>query len=138
MVAPAGALAFQLPSSNHATIRTLIYEISHDAVWTERMHSARKALTMENPAFYYDVLVHHARSLDIWETEYNHVMESKGAIIDWIASTGLRPFLAALDNANERQAFLIQLQHRVAETYQFRADGKVLFPFRRTFVIAYR
>ena len=93
---------------------------------------------MEDPSFYYDALVANVTSLDIWETEYNHVMDSKDSIVDWIASTGLRPFLAALDDDNERNAFLTELHRRVSVAYESRADGKVLYPFRRTFVIAYR
>lgn len=138
MIAPGGALAFQIPSSTYATVRNLIHEISRDSAWTERMDGPRNALTMEPPSFYYDVLVANATSLDIWETEYDHVMESKGSIVDWIASTGLRPFLAALDDDHERNAFLTELHRRVSLAYESRADGKVLYPFRRTFVIAYR
>lgn len=138
MVAPGGALAFQIPSSTYATVRTLIHDISHDSAWTERMNGPRNALTMENPSFYYDALVAKATSLDVWETEYNHVMDSKESIVDWIASTGLRPFLAALDTKTERNDFLTELHRRVSFAYELRADGKVLYPFRRTFVIAYR
>lgn len=137
-VAAGGALAFQIPSSTFAAVRTHIHEISHNPAWTKRMEIPRSALTMQPPSFYYDVLVDQASTLDIWETEYQHVMESKASIIDWIASTGLRPFLAALDSENERNSFLKELSHRVDESYETRADGRVLFPFRRTFVIAYR
>jgi trans-aconitate 2-methyltransferase len=138
MVAPGGALAFQIPSGTFATVRTLIHEISRDAVWTDRMSGPRNALTMEPPSFYYDVLCGDATRLDIWETEYQHVMESTTAIVDWMSSTGLRPFLAALENEAERNSFLSELQRRVSREYETRADGRVLFPFRRTFVIAYR
>lgn len=138
MVASGGALALQIPSSTYAEVRTLIHEISHDPVWSDRLETPRNVLTMESPSFYYDVLVAAASELDIWETEYSHVMDSQDSIIDWIASTGLRPFLAALDNESERDAFLRQLRHRVSDAYDSRVDGKVLFPFRRTFVIAYR
>jgi trans-aconitate 2-methyltransferase len=137
-VAPGGALAIQIPSSTFATVRKLIHEISHEPAWNERMVGPRSALTMESPEFYYDALAASATSLDIWETEYHHVLDSKAAIVDWIASTGLRPFLAALADAFERDAFLAELHRRVASAYELRADGKVLFPFRRTFVIAYR
>jgi len=137
-VAPGGALAFQIPSSTYARVRTLIHEISRDSAWTERMDTPRSALTMESPAFYYDALASEATRLDIWESEYNHVMDSGDAIVDWIASTGLRPFLAALDTEIERNDFLTELQRRVSMAYKSRTDGKVLFPFRRTFVIAYR
>lgn len=137
-VAPRGALAFQIPSATFATIRTLIHEVSHDPAWTTRMGSARRALTMESPAFYYNVLAHQATRFDIWETEYQHLLPSKSAIIEWISSTGLRPFLAALELEQERHQFLSELHRRVEEGYELLNDGKSLFPFRRTFVIAYR
>jgi len=137
-VAPGGAFAAQIPSSTFAAVRTLIHEISHDPAWNQRMDVARNTLTMESPSFYYDALVGDAAKIDLWETEYNHVLESKAAIVDWIASTGLRPFLAALDDDGERTDFLGRLQERVNAAYESRIDGKVLFPFRRMFVIAYR
>lgn len=138
LVADGGALAFQIPSSTFVTVRKLIHEISLDAAWPDRLEPARKALTMKSPAFYYDSLVEQASGLDIWETEYCHVLDSQDAIIDWISSTGLRPFLEALDDEQERGQFLAELSTRVADAYETRVDGKVLFPFRRTFVIAWR
>lgn len=137
LVADGGALAFQIPSSTYATVRTHIHEISHDAVWNDRMEGPRTRLTMQPPAFYYDALVGNVEKLDIWETEYNHIMENSAAIVDWISSTGLRPFLDVL-NDDEKKAFVDELQQRVADSYPTRADGKVLYPFRRLFVIAYR
>lgn len=136
-VAPAGALAFQVPSDPYALVRTYIDEIADDPAWRERMAGPRSALTMEPPAVYYDALAESARSIDLWETEYHHVMESPRAIVDWISSTGLRPFLDALD-PDERVAFVRRLTARVEAGYPVRADGRVLFPFRRLFVIAYR
>lgn len=138
LVADGGALAFQIPSSTFVAVRKLIHEISFDSAWSDRMESARQALTMESTAFYYDSLVEHATGLDIWETEYCHVLESQDAIIDWISSTGLRPFLESLSDEQERARFLAELRGRVADEYETRIDGRVLFPFRRTFVIAGR
>lgn len=136
--AKGGALAFQIPSGTFAEVRTLIHEISQDARWNDRMTAAREALTMETPEFYYDALARDSASLDIWESEYHHVMESTDAIVDWISSTGLRPFVAALADEDERNAFVGELRRRVTEVYEVRQDGRVLFPFRRSFVIAYR
>jgi trans-aconitate 2-methyltransferase len=102
------------------------------------MDAPRTALTLEPPAFYYDTLAPEATALDIWETEYSHVMDSSDAIVDWIASTGLRPLLGALATQSERDRFRAELRDRVASAYPAQIDGKVLFPFRRTFVIAYR
>lgn len=133
-----GALAFQIPSSTYATVRELIFDISRKPEWNDRMSRPRSVLTMESPAFYYDALASDANSLDLWETEYMHVLESKPEIVDWIASTGLRPFLDALDTEMERNTFTSELLRRVDDAYDTRSDGRVLFPFRRTFVIAYR
>jgi trans-aconitate 2-methyltransferase len=138
MVASEGALAFQIPSGTYALVRTLIHDISREPRWSERMSAPRRELTMESPEFYYDALIGHASNLDIWETEYYHVLASKPAIVEWIASTGLRPFLAALETDTDRSAFVAELHRRVEDAYKSRVDGKVLFPFRRTFVIAYQ
>jgi len=78
------------------------------------------------------------RELDIWETEYGHVMDSPDAIVDWIASRGLRPFLATLDTDEERAEFVGELTKHVHQSYETRIDGKVQYPFRRKLVIAYR
>jgi trans-aconitate 2-methyltransferase len=137
-VADGGALAFQIPSRTYATVRVHILEISEDAAWHDRMTGPRTSLTMEYPPAYYDALAERAAELNIWETEYFHVMGSSDAIIDWMSSTGLRPFLAALADEREKQRFLSLLRARVADSYPPRVDGRVLFPFRRTFVIAYR
>ncbi len=136
-VAADGALAFQIPSPTYALVGTLIHEIAGDDAWAPRMSGPLAELTMESPNFYYDHLAPAARSVDLWETEYMHVMESPNAIVDWISSSGLRPFLRALGSDEERDAFVARLRQRVAESYETRSDGRVLFPFRRMFVVAY-
>ncbi|MCG8653060.1 MAG: methyltransferase domain-containing protein [Pirellulales bacterium] len=138
LVAGGGVLAFQIPSNVFALVRQHIHEIAADPAWNDRMDDARSALTMEPPSFYYDALVEHARTIDLWETEYFHVVENPESVVQWISGTGLRPFVDALESDEERQRFVGELKTRVARTYARRADGKVLFPFRRTFVIAYR
>jgi trans-aconitate 2-methyltransferase len=136
-VSAGGALAFQIPSVTFSRVGTLIHEVARDGAWAARMAGPLAELTMESPAFYYDRLAPVARSIDAWETEYLHVMESPAAIVEWISSTGLRPFLQALDTEAERHEFLTRLLARVRESYEVRSDGRVLFPFKRTFVVAY-
>jgi trans-aconitate 2-methyltransferase len=136
-VAEGGALAFQIPSRDYSQVRKLIHEISRDEAWASRTAEAGAAHTMEAPGTYYDALAPRARAVDIWETQYFHVMDSPWAIVEWISSTGLRPFLDALDSDDERRRFTGLLADRVAAEYESKADGRVLFPFRRTFVIAY-
>lgn len=136
-VSPGGALAFQVPSADYALVRTLIHDIARSGPWAGRMSGPLNALTMHPPAFYYDHLTARATGLDMWETEYLHVLESPDAIVDWILSTGLRPFMEALETGAERELFVDELRVKVRESYTLRADGKVLFPFKRMFVVAY-
>lgn len=132
-----GAFAFQIPSSNYALVRTIIHQISHAAKWTERLERARTSLTMHAPSFYYDVLAPFSCTVELWETEYFHVLPNHAAIIEWMKGTGLRPFLNPL-NETEQNEFLAELLHQVEMGYPNQLDGSVLFPFRRMFVIAYR
>jgi trans-aconitate 2-methyltransferase len=134
--APGGALAFQVPSAQFAIVRTLIHDIAREGPWASKMADPLTEMTLESPGFYYDCLASAARAVDIWETEYCHVMPAPSAIVDWMAATGLRPFLRVLD-PSETTAFLDELHRRVAQAYPRQRDGRVLFPFRRTFVIAY-
>ena len=82
-----------------------------------------------------------ATSLDIWETEYLQVLAARtdGAhpIVEWTKGTWLVPFLGALSEA-DAHAFLVDYTLRVREAYPLLADGRVLFPFRRLFIIAKR
>lgn len=137
-VAPGGALGFQIPSATFAAVRDLIHSIALDGPWASRMGGPLGELTMESPGLYYDCLSPHARSIDIWETEYFHVMDSAAAIVDWISSTGLRPFLGVLESEDETRLFVARLNERVCDSYPPQKDGRVLFPFKRTFVVAYR
>ena len=59
------------------------------------------------------------------------------AIVDWLKGTGLRPFLDPLEE-NEREAFLAHYEEAIAKAYPAEADGTVLLPFPRLFVVAVR
>jgi trans-aconitate 2-methyltransferase len=65
-------------------------------------------------------------------------MSSAEAIFEWYKGTGLRPFLEAFGTEQERQNFLAEYTKRIREAYPEQPDGKVLFPFRRLFMVAYQ
>jgi trans-aconitate 2-methyltransferase len=75
------------------------------------------------------------KRLDIWETEYLHVLEGDDPVLEWVKGTGLRPILSGLDDA-EREAFLATYARRLGEAYPARHDGRTLYPFRRLFIVA--
>ncbi|HEY7391766.1 MAG TPA: methyltransferase domain-containing protein [Bryobacteraceae bacterium] len=137
-VADGGALAFQVPAHYDSRLHREIMEVSREPEWTDRMAGARAALTNHPPEFYYDLLKSRAFRLDIWETTYYHVLAGPDSVLEWFRGSGLRPFLEALDGDGERREFERRLAARYEKTYSRRPDGKILFPFRRLFLIAYR
>lgn len=137
-VADGGALAVQMPHSGKLAVRRLILDTADTPAWRDRMGAARGATAIEEAETYYDVLRPMARRVELWETEYLHVMAGPDAILEWIRATSLRPFLDALSGADERAAFEAELRERLRDAFPARVDGRVLFPFRRLFVVAYR
>ena len=71
----------------------------------------------------------------LWETNYIQIMDGIDAIIAWLHGTGLRPFLARLDEP-EPKLFLDRYAALLAGAFPARSDGKVLLPYPRLFFIA--
>lgn len=135
-VAAGGVLAVQMPAHFDSPLHRLMERIADRPGWKGNPSAAKTALRVEPPEFYYDLLTPIASRVDIWLTEYHHVLSDPAAIVTWIRGTGLRPFLAALADDAERTEFERLLLDETTQAYPRRADGKVLFPFRRLFVVA--
>jgi trans-aconitate 2-methyltransferase len=50
----------------------------------------------------------------------------------------MKPYLDRLASAVDKRRFQEQVIEECIDLYPVRADGKILFPFRRTFFIAYK
>jgi len=138
LVAPGGALAVQMPSNFHGPVHRIVAEVAQQPLWQDALRDAPKRIGVEPLSFYYDLLQPLAASLELWETEYLHTLGGPEAILEWIRGTGMRPYLQALPNDQQKQKFQDLCLERFREAYPRRPSGKVLFPFRRIFVIACR
>jgi trans-aconitate 2-methyltransferase len=139
-LAPGGALAVQMPNNFQSATHTIMQQVAAtgDPRWSKTLDIAARTFSVQPPSFYYDVLRKHASPVDIWETEYQHVMDGPRAIFDWIRGTGMRPYLDRLPDAEQRQLFEELCLEGIQEAYRPNDQGKVLFPFRRIFIVAYR
>jgi trans-aconitate 2-methyltransferase len=133
-----GAIAIQMPAHFRSPVHELMIETANDPAWRGFMHQAARAITVERPSFYYDLLRPLVSKLDLWETEYIHVMDSPTAILEWIRGTALRPCLEALPSEEQKCRFEQLYLSRLYTAYPAQKDGRVLFPFRRLFILAYR
>jgi trans-aconitate 2-methyltransferase len=135
-LAPGGVLAVQMPRNFDAPSHALMRAVAAEPRWRDRLAGVVGRPVAE-PGVYYDLLAPLAGRIDLWESEYMHVLEGPAAILEWVRGTGLRPYLDPLDKA-EQADFTARYLAALAEAYRPAADGKVLFSFRRLFLVATR
>ena len=136
-LSPGGVLAVQMPRNHGAPSHTGMTAAAEAGAWAAKLRPVLRQRPVAEPGFYYDLLMPRAGSLDIWETEYLHVLEGPDPVVEWTKGTALKPLLDALAGP-ERVAFLADYAARMRAAYTPRADGRTLFPFRRLFILATR
>jgi trans-aconitate 2-methyltransferase len=137
-VAAGGALAVQMPANFDAPPHRLMREVALSPAWRSHFAALPREWHAHAPEFYYDALAPHVARLELWLTDYVHVLEGVDGIIEWYRGSGLRPWLDALPDESARTRFLADYRAVIAPHFVPRPDGRVLFPFRRLFLIAYR
>ena len=138
-VAPGGALAIQMPANFDAPPHRLMREIAASPEWRAKFGEGKvREWHVHDEAFYYDVLSPLAVRVDFWLTDYVHVLPDVAGIVEWYKGTGMRPFLEALGSDDDRNRFTAEYLQRLGHYYKPQQDGRVLFPFRRIFLIAHQ
>ena len=135
---PGGSLAIQMPDNFDAPAHVAMREVAAEGAWSARM--AKAALSrgkVESAAFYYELLRPISQRVDIRRTTYHHPLQGLDGIVEWFKGAGMRPYLSALDE-EERLLFLDRYKQRIAPSYPLMADGMVLLPFPRLFIVATR
>jgi trans-aconitate 2-methyltransferase len=147
---PGGVLAIQAPDNynepSHKAMRDTATMLS--APWSQYFeqaqvgnlqHDQRPDLDpMESTATYYDALIPHATDVNIWRTNYHHVLADAGAIVEWVKGTGLQPFLNMIGDEDAKKAYLAEYEKKLRGSYPKMSDGKVLLVYPRLFVVAVR
>jgi trans-aconitate 2-methyltransferase len=132
-----GWLAVQVPANFDAPSHVLMRELAGSARWRARLGGVlRGPESVLPPPDYLDLLAGEGLGVDVWQTEYHHVLKGPDPVLEWVRGTGLRPVLAVLDPA-EAAEFTAEYAARLRQAYPARRYGTVL-AFRRTFVVAHR
>ena len=131
-----GVLAVQMSRNFDAPSHRLMRETAEESPWRDRLRNILRAEPVMPPERYYDLLAPLAEEIEIWETEYLHILDGDTPVLDWVRGTGLRPLLDVLTDPDERAHFIERYQGKLANTYPRRSDGRTLFPFRRLFMVA--
>lgn len=137
-LAPGGWLAVQVPDNFDEPSHTLMRDVAAAMGRADVIAGAETERTpIGSVDDHYRWLAPVCRSVDLWSTTYAHVLDGVDAIVAWLSSTGLRPYLSRLDAPGQRE-FLDRYRAAIAGAYPVHADGKVLLRFPRRFVVAQR
>ncbi|SLN41178.1 Trans-aconitate 2-methyltransferase [Roseovarius litorisediminis] len=132
MLGKGGTLAIQMPHQNkapsHRVWLTLVEEMCPGRV--EKMGTPGVMAPVK-----YEELLSRLGQFRMWETEYyQRLMAETGShpVRRFTESTYARPVLQALDD-KEKSEVIKRYEEVMHAAYPVRADGSVLFPFRRMF-----
>lgn len=127
-----GVLAVQMPDNWQEPTHVLMREVAYEQGYPDRGRTPLPGVHA-----YYDILTEAGCDVDIWRTTYYHIMESHQSIIDWVSSTGLRPWLQELSESEQRN-YLAHYHELLQEQYPLQENGNILLAFPRLFIVARR
>jgi len=134
-----GSLAIQMPDNLNEPSHRLMREVAAHGPWASKLAGAAGQRTdMATASEYFSILRPHCTRVDVWRTTYHHQLRDGAAgVVEWFKGSGLIPFLSPLTE-EERARYLQQYLAEVAKAYPALADGSVLLPFPRLFIVATR
>jgi len=135
-VAPGGVLAVHMPACGSVAHR-IMNEMASTPHWLPYFppDEARgwKSHSLE---FYYETLVRDVVRIDLWASEYLHIMPNHRGIVEWYKGTGLRPYLDCLQRKDLQDEFLREFESRLVPLFPQAGGRGVPFPFRRLFIVS--
>ncbi len=126
-----GVLAIQVPETRNMPMYKILSAMYSHPKWAQKFAGIREFYTLELEE-YYDLLARISPAFSIWESTYIHCIDGIDGLIEWYRGSGLRPYLAVLDEA-EQMEFIQEVKTRLREFYPLRADGTLLMRFPRLF-----
>ncbi|WP_347904561.1 trans-aconitate 2-methyltransferase [Pseudomonas purpurea] len=136
---PGGSLAIQMPDNLDEPAHRLMREVAANGPWASKLAGvAGQRTTLDDANTYYSMLCSCSSRVDVWRTTYHHPLAGgASAVVEWFKGSGLRQFLEPLDEAEQAQ-YLKQYLAALEPHFPVLADGSVLLPFPRLFIVATR
>jgi trans-aconitate 2-methyltransferase len=132
---PGGCLAVQMPRNHDRPSHQALFEVAEEGPWRDRLRPRLRRHPVAEPEDYMRWLTPQACCLDLWETDYLHLLEGPDPVAAWTRGSVLVPVLEGLTEA-ERAPFLQAYCSRLRERYKADPEGRTPFRFRRLFIVA--
>jgi trans-aconitate 2-methyltransferase len=127
-----------MPDNTTEPALVSMQEVAAFGPWAAALANADAARhDLPPPEYYYDLLRPLCSRIDIWHTQYYHVIQNHTGVVEWFKGSALRPFLAPLD-VTMRAAFIARYTDAISKAYPARFDGTVMLKFPRLFMVAVR
>lgn len=131
-----GVLAVQMPYNYEEPLYKIVNEVTSDSKWGFDKLQIEHNVTLDSRS-YIEILSKCCTEFDIWETKYFHLLPNHQALIEWIRSTKIRPYLAKLD-FEKGIAFEKEILDKAISAYPPTKNGDIIFGFKRLFFKAYK
>jgi len=131
-----GILAVQVPNTKDMPVFIEVQKLVKTPKWERHFSSMSPIHSVHEASYFYDILCGLTKDIELWVTDYHHVMESHKDIVKWYSGTGLRPYLDCFTDDDLENEFLNDFENAIKDRYPLQKDKRVLFPFTRIFFIA--
>jgi len=133
-----GVFAFQVPDNVEEPSHKSMVLTAKEGPWaaTLNQHKAERE-PFQSVQEIYDHLKPLCSIIDLWHTHYHHVLKDHAAVVEWVKSTGLKPFLDPL-SSEDKEGYLKAYLERLKTVYPASQDGKVILRYPRLFMVAVR
>ncbi|MDR3683907.1 MAG: methyltransferase domain-containing protein [Geothrix sp.] len=132
---PGGWLAVQMPRNQDRPSHLAAFEVVEEGPWRARLAPLLRKEPVAEPEAYLRWLSPAASRLDLWQTDYLHLLEGPDPVAAWTHGSLLVPLLEAL-REEEREGFLEAYRSRLRKAYPPDDQGRTPFWFKRLFLVA--
>lgn len=133
-----GVLAIQMPQFWDMPLGSIIRSVAASDRWQPIMKTVSDIFVMHSYGFYYDHLSTLFQSVEMWQTDFMHILNDHESIMEMMRGTGLRPYHEKLRTDAEKTEFEADVLKELVQGYPAQNDGQVILPFKRLFFIAYK
>jgi trans-aconitate 2-methyltransferase len=132
---PGGWLAVQMPRNHDRPSHLAAFEVAEAGPWRSRLGPLVRRQPVAEPEAYLRWLSPSASQLDLWQTDYLHLLTGPDPVAAWTRGSLLVPLLEPL-RKEEQDTFVEAYQSRLREAYPQDLEGRTPFWFRRLFLVA--
>ncbi len=129
-----GTFAVQVPMTDESQFYSKILKTLLQKSEYENLRKIHNFYALDEYG-YYNLLSRYFSRVEIWKTDYHHIVDSAEDIVSWYEGSGLRPYLAELSE-EKKEEFKSELVELIKKEYTRLEDGKYFLVMPRLFFIA--